>query len=313
MKKKSKWIAILLCLVLFVSMAMGCGSSDPGETKDVVTSEKPEVSGDETTNDATEEAKEPSKEPSSAAVTIEKQVLVNQDDIVITATEYTSDAIWGDGIKLLIENNSDTNVTVSTNALIVNNYMSTDIFVAEVAAGKKSNETMYLTSTSLEAAGIDSVGQVEIYFHVYESSSYEDILSTDIVTIQTSKYADMDTTSNDAGTELYNEGGIRIVGKTVDENSFWGTAILLYMENTSGTNVGIQCTNMSINGFMMTPYFSCNVYDGKKSINDITIMSSELEENGIESIDKVELQFNIYDVVTFDTIADSDPITFSAK
>ncbi len=309
MKKKSKWIAILLCLVLFASMAMGCGSSDPGETKDVVTSEKPEVSGDETTNDAAEEA----KEPSSAAVTIEKQVLVNQDDIVITAAEYTSDAIWGDGIKLLIENNSDTNVTVSTNALIVNNYMISDIFVAEIAAGKKSNETMYLSSTSLEAAGIDSVGQVEVYFHVYDSASYEDILKTDVVTIQTSKYADMDTTSNDAGTELYNEGGIRIVGKTVDENSFWGTAILLYMENTSGTNVGIQCTNMSINGFMMTPYFSCNVYDGKKSINDITIMSNELEENGIESIDEVELQFNIFDVDTFETIADSDPITFSTK
>lgn len=309
MKKKSKWFAILLCLVLFASMAMGCGSSDPVETKDVVTSEKPEVSGDETTNDAAEEA----KEPSSAAVTIEKQVLVNQDDIVITAAEYTSDAIWGDGIKLLIENNSDTNVTVSTNALIVNNYMISDIFVAEVAAGKKSNETMYLSSTSLEAAGIDSVGQVEVYFHVYDSASYEDILTTDVVTIQTSKYADMDTTSNDAGTELYNEGGIRIVGKTVDENSFWGTAILLYMENTSGTNVGIQCTNMSINGFMMTPYFSCNVYDGKKSINDITIMSNELEENGIESIDEVELQFNIFDVDTFETIADSDPITFSTK
>ena len=309
MKKKSKWFAILLCLVLFASMAMGCGSSDPVETKDVVTSEKPEVSGDETTNDAAEEA----KEPSSAAVTIEKQVLVNQDDIVITAAEYTSDAIWGDGIKLLIENNSDTNVTVSTNALIVNNYMISDIFVAEVAAGKKSNETMYLSSTSLEAAGIDSVGQVEVYFHVYDSASYEDILKTDVVTIQTSKYADMDTTSNDAGTELYNEGGIRIVGKTVDENSFWGTAILLYMENTSGTNVGIQCTNMSINGFMMTPYFSCNVYDGKKSINDITIMSNELEENGIESIDEVELQFNIFDVDTFETIADSDPITFSTK
>ncbi|WP_033164640.1 hypothetical protein [Clostridium sp. KNHs205] len=309
MKKKSKWIAILLCLVLFASMAMGCGSSDPVETKDVVTSEKPEVSGDETTNDAAEEA----KESSSAAVTIEKQVLVNQDDIVITAAEYTSDAIWGDGIKLLIENNSDTNVTVSTNALIVNNYMISDIFVAEVAAGKKSNETMYLSSTSLEAAGIDSVGQVEVYFHVYDSASYEDILTTDVVTIQTSKYADMDTTSNDAGTELYNEGGIRIVGKTVDENSFWGTAILLYMENTSGTNVGIQCTNMSINGFMMTPYFSCNVYDGKKSINDITIMSNELEENGIESIDEVELQFNIFDVDTFETIADSDPITFSTK
>ncbi|BCJ93012.1 hypothetical protein acsn021_05810 [Anaerocolumna cellulosilytica] len=309
MKKTSKWMVFLLCLVLFATMAMGCDSSESGETKDIVTSEKTESSGDETTNDVAEEA----KAPSDAAVTIEKQVLVDQNDIVITADEYTTDDIWGDGIKLLIENNSDKNVTVGTKAIIVNNYMITDIFIAEVAAGKKSNETMYLSSTSLEAAGIDSVGQIEIYFHVYDSASYDDILNTEVVTIQTSEYANMDTTTNDAGTELYNEGGIRIVGKTVDENSFWGTAILLYMENTSGTNAAIECENMSINGFMMSPFFSCNVYDGKKSINEITIMSSELEENGIESIDEVELQFNIYEAETFETIAVSDPIKFTAK
>jgi hypothetical protein len=309
MKKARKWIAILLCLVLFASIATGCGSSEPGETKDVVTSEKTESSDEETTNDVTEEA----EAPSDAAVTIEKQVLVNQNNIVITADEYTTDAVWGDGIKLLIENNSDKNVTVGTKAIIVNNYMITDIFISEVAAGKKSNETMFLSSTSLEAAGIDSVGQIEIYFNVYETASYEDILNTDVVTIQTSEYANMDTTLNDAGMELYNEGGIRIVGKTVDENSFWGSAILLYMENTSGTNAAIECENMSINGFMMSPYFSCNVYDGKKAINEITIMSSDLEANGIESIDEVELQFNIYEADTFETIAVSDPITFSAK
>lgn len=309
MKKARKWIVILLCLVLFASIATGCDSSESVETKDVVTSEKIESSGDETTNDVAEEA----KAPSDAAVTIEKQVLVNQNDIVITADEYTTDAVWGDGIKLLIENNSDKNVTVGAKAIIVNNYMITDIFISEVAAGKKSNETMSLSSTSLEAAGIDSVGQVEIYFNVYETASYEDILNTEVVTIQTSEYANMDTTPNDAGMELYNEGGIRIVGKTVDENSFWGSAILLYMENTSGTNAAIECENMSINGFMMSPYFSCNVYDGKKAINEITIMSSELEENGIESIDEVELQFNIYEADTFETIAVSDPIKFTAK
>lgn len=309
MKKLRNWMVILLCLVLFTSTAMGCGSSESGETKDVVNSGKTDVTKDETTKDTAKEA----SATSDAAVTIEEQVLINQDDIVITAAEYTTDSVWGDGIKLLIENNSDKNVTVSTKALIVNNYMITDIFISEVAAGKKSNETMFLSSTSLEAAGIDTVGQIEVYFNVYESVSYEDLFDTDVMTIQTSKYANMDTTPNDSGLELYNEGGIRIVGKTVDENSFWGSAILLYMENTSGTNAVIECDNMSINGFMMSPYFSCSVYEGKKAINEITIMSSDLEQNGIESIDEVELQFNIYEADTFETIAVSDPITFTTK
>jgi len=308
MKKKTKWIAVLLCLGVFAMMALGSGSSNSSDTKDIVTTEANDSSSTETTSDGVEEA-----DTSSTDVTIEQQVLVDQNNIVITAVEYTTDSIWGDGIKLLVENNSDQNVTVGCTALIVNDYMITDLFVSDVAAGKKANETMYLSSSELEAAGIDSVGQIEVYFHVYDSASYEDIFNTDVVTIQTSEYANMDTTPNDAGTELYNEGGIRIVGKTVDENSFWGTAILLYVENTSGTNVGIQCDNMSINGFMMTPYFSCDVYDGKKAIDDITIMSSELETNGIESIDEVELQFHIYNLDTYDTIADSDPITFSAQ
>lgn len=123
----------------------------------------------------------------------------------------------------------------------------------------------------------------------------------------------MDTTPNDAGTELYNQDGIRIVGKTVDENSFGGTAILLYCENNSGKNLGISVDAMSINGFMMTPLFSTTVYDGKKSFDDITVFSTDMEENGNKAIEEVELKFHIYNADSFATIADSDPITFSAQ
>ena len=171
---------------------------------------------------------------------------------------------------------------------------------------------MYLSSSELKAAGIDSVGKIEMYFHAYDSElNY--LFQNEYTEIQTSEYANMDTTPNDTGMELYNENGIKIVGKTVDENSFWGTAILLYVENTSGKNVGISVDDMSINGFMMNPYFSTTVYDGKKAIDDITVFSSELEENGIESIEDVELKFHIYDADSYSTITDTDPITFSAK
>lgn len=56
----------------------------------------------------------------------------------------------------------------------------------------------------------------------------------------------MDTMPRDAGTELYNQGGIRIVGKNVDENSFWGTAILLYLENLYDHKL-TDCGQMEVN------------------------------------------------------------------
>ncbi len=293
MRKKTKLVAVVLCLAMFASMALGSGSADSNDTGSNIS-----------VSDMQDE---------NVGVTIQEQVLLEQSGIKITATEYVSDSIWGDGIKLLLENNSDKTVMVGCKALIVNNYMITDLFASEVAAGKKANETMYLSSSALKAAGIDTVGQIEVYFHVYDSKSYDTIFDSECITIQTSEYANMDTTPDDAGAELYNSGGIRIVGKTVDEDSFWGTAIVLYCENTTGKNIGISVEEMSINGFMMNPLFSTTVYNGKMSIDDITIFSSDLEENGIESIEEVELKFHIYDADTYSTIADSEPITFSAQ
>lgn len=304
MKKRTKVLAAILCLTFFAGMAMGSGSS--GDTKDVASSDGSETTADASTNDGAES-------PSSKAdVSIDESVIVDQDGIKITATEYVSDSIMGDGIKLLVENNSDKDYTVGCDALIVNDYMITDLFVSEIAAGKKANETMYLSSSSLSAAGIENVGKIEMYFHAYDSEL--NYLFKNVYTeLHTSEFDNMDTTPNDAGIELYNENGIKIVGKTVDEDSFWGTAILLYTENTSGKNVGISVDDMSINGFMMSPFFSTTVYDGKKSIDEITVFSSDLEANGIESIEDVELKFHIYDADSYSTIADSDTITFTAE
>jgi len=302
MKKKTKLVALILCLVLSFILLQACGSSSSNDAeKDIISSENKEESG---TTDKNESGK---------TVTIEEQVLFEQDGIVVTAKEYVTDRIWGDGIKLLIENNSDKDVTVGCNALIVNNYMISDLLVSGVAAVKKANEVMYLSSEELEAAGIDSVGQIEVYFHVYDTDTYDTLFDTEGVMIQTSEYAHMDTTPNDAGTELYNADGIRIVGKTVDENSFWGTAILLYCENNSGRSVSISVEEMSVNGFMMNPLFTTTIYDGKMAVEDITVFSSDLEENGIEKIEDVELKFHIYDADSYDIIADSDVITFSAQ
>ena len=298
---KRRLLALFLCFSLFAVFALGSGSSDSesDSTKEVTTETEEKVESDE-------------EENTSTLVSIEEQVLVDQDGIKITATEYTTDSIWGDGIKLLVENNTDKDYTVGCDALIVNDYMITDLFVSDIAAGKKSNETMYLSTSQLDAAGIDTVGKIEMYFHAYDAN-WDYLFQNVYSEIQTSQYDNMDATPDEGGTELYNGNGIRIVGKAVDENSFWGTAILLYIENNSGKNIGVSVDDLSINGFMLSPYFSTTVYNEKKSIDDITVFSSDLEDNGIETIEDVELKFHIYDSDNLSTIADSEPIIFTAN
>ena len=126
MRKNVKLFTLMLSLSLFATTILGGCSSDSDGQKEITTNTSQEGSNSKEEN---------------ANVTIEEQVLFEQNGIVITAKEYVSDSIWGDGIKLLIENNSDKTVTVGCNALIVNNYMINDLFSSEVASEVTSEDT----------------------------------------------------------------------------------------------------------------------------------------------------------------------------
>ena len=197
--------------------------------------------------------------------------------------------------------------------MIVNDYMISDLFAVTVADGKKDQSTVYFLSGELKAAGIETIGKIEIYFHIYDSDSWDNIYDSECVTIKTSAYDYMDSTPNDMGQELYNAGGIRIVGKEVDENSFWGTAVLLYIENNSGRNIGVSCKDLSVNDYMMTPLLASTIYSGRKSIDDITIFSSDLEENGITRVEWIDFSLHIYDSNTYGTIVDTSPIRINTQ
>lgn len=291
MKKLLKIIAVIMVIGIFRSVA-GCGSSS--ENKGLTSS-----------NDKTSSVK-------NTSVTIEEQVLLEQDGLKITATGYEKGGIMGDGIGILIENNSDEDYTVTCDALIVNDYMLSDLFASSVAAGKKANDTIYLSKGQLKDAGIDTVGQVEIYFRRYDSS-YDNLFKNVYADIHTSRYDDMVVPTVDTGAELYNRDGIKITAQAMNENSIWGTAIVLYCENNSGQNIFVTVDDLSINGYMITPVYATTVYDGKRSIDSITVLSSELEKNKIEKIEEAELKFHINNNDTFRTIATSEPITFSAQ
>ncbi len=314
MKQLKKTTSLFLILITVASLCIGC--SDVNDIKEIVDTNE-NITANNTSNDTSGDTETPTPTPAPAPASketmIEEQILLDSNGVVITAKEYKKDSIWGDGIKLLIENNSDKDINVRCNAVIVNNYMINELFYASVAAGKKSNETLYLSSTELEQAGISNIAQIEVYFYLYDSNTYDRIYEADKVTIKTSLYDEMDTNANTDGVELYNKNGIKILGKYVDEDSFWGASALLYIENNSGKNITVSVDDVSVNGFMVSSLLSSTVYNGKKALCDVTFLSSDLEENDIETIETIELSFRIYDPDTYNTIEETEPISFNVK
>lgn len=133
MKKRTNLLALVLSITAITFTLLGC-SLDTGPKKSIAAPGSATEAGGGAESSGTNVG---GADQAAADESINEQVLVDQDGIKITATEYVTDSIWGDGIKLLVENNSAKDYTIGCDALIVNDYMITDLFSADVAAGKK--------------------------------------------------------------------------------------------------------------------------------------------------------------------------------
>lgn len=114
-------------------------------------------------------------------------------------------------------------------------------------------------------------------------------------------------------TELYNENGI-VVTATEISDGWLGTEISLTISNDSGKNMGVSSRNLSVNGYMLSSSgLYSNIASGKKAIETLTLMSSELSEAGIETVADIEFSIHVYDSETYDTIDDSELIKLSTS
>lgn len=300
--KGVKVLALTVCLSTFALFAMGSGST--GES----TVDKEIVSA---TNSTSSTSTDNSADTSDNAVTVEQTVLVDQDNVVITATGM-DESVFGPELKLLIENNSDTNLTFQVRNASVNGYMADTMMSEDVAAGKKSNTEITFTTSGLKECGIDTFANMEFSFHIFTTDGWDDYLDTDAITVETSAAATYTQTNDDSGEVFYDSDGIKIVGKGLSsDDSIFGPGLIIYIENNSDTDRTVQVRDTSVNGFMIDTVMSQDVVAGKKAITAVTFLSSSLEENSITDITSVETSFHIFDTEDWSNEIDTDPITIN--
>ena len=249
---------------------------------------------------------------SISAVTINESVLFDQDGIKISSKGFESSGILGPSINLLIENNSNKSITVQAHNSSVNGYMVESMMSVDVAPGKKVNDKLNLSSSDLNTSGISTIADIEFSFHIFDAESWETISDSAPIKIETSASTGFVYSFDNSGTQVYNGNGIEIIVKGLSESDSWlGPAVVVYISNTTGKDISIQAKDVSANGYMIDPVFSCDVTSGKHAIDTITFMRSDLEKNGISSISDVELSFHIYDTESWETIVDTSPVSIS--
>ena len=245
-------------------------------------------------------------------VTLAETVIFDQGNVKITVTGINNTGFFGPEIKLLIENNSTQNLTVQTKDSAVNGAMIDTIFSEDVAAGKKANSAITLMSSELDASGIKTIKDIEFKIHLFDTDSFDDVTTSETVRLTTSADTAFVQTFDKSGEAIYDADGIKVVAKKMSsEDSFWGSELYLYIENNTEKYVTLQTKDVSVNGFMIDPIFSCDVLPGKVAFSSITFLESDLTDNSITDISELELKLHIFDAESWDTIKDTETIKIS--
>lgn len=299
-KRKGCLTAIIIVVVLFIIGIVALSSSGKDDSKAPV-----DING-QTGSSTSEQV----SNTSNSKVEIEEQVIFEKNSIKVTATSINVNGLFGADINVKIENNSSANITVQAQSCCVNDVMVDTIFSADVAIGKTANDSITLSSSDLKAANISTIKDIELALHIFDSDSWETIMDSDIINITTSADKSYVQTYDDSGIVAYEDSQYKIIVKKLNSSdSFWGFDVYLYIENNSDKDVTIQVNDVSINGFMVDPAFSCEVRAGKKAFDTITFFESDLEDNNITDISEIELKFHIFNTKTWNTIKDTDVIT----
>lgn len=303
-----RWWFWVILVVIVAGVALG-GSGDEKSSEDGT---KTVADGQEKGSAGTgsSDESESGAADGDSQVTVAEQVLVDQDGVKVTATGM-SETLSGLALELKIENNSDKAVTVQPRDVAVNGIMfSSASFSSDVAAGKTANTELEFYSSELENAGVATIGTMELKIAVVDGESWEDVFTTEQITVPTSADGTFEQTYDDSGFLAIDQDGYKVIVKKLDsEDSFWGADIYVYVENNSDKDVTIQTRDVSINGVMTEPMFSCEVLAGKKAFDTITFLQSDLDDNKITDITDMELYFTIFDSNSWDTLVDTDIVS----
>ncbi|MDR1564133.1 MAG: hypothetical protein LBS74_04160 [Oscillospiraceae bacterium] len=111
-------------------------------------------------------------------------VAYDEGGIKVTVKKLvTKDSFWGAEVYVLIENNTEDDVTVQVRNVSIDGFMVNPAFSSDVLKGKKSLDTITFMEKELTDNGIKDIKSIELSFHIYQSSGKDTIKDTDKITI----------------------------------------------------------------------------------------------------------------------------------
>ena len=308
--KKTRYLCIIMSVILLSGLLVGCSASTNNSTANQAESKTSSTQQEEIKQSATapqsdnqtkpSNTKEPTKVP-TPKYTINDEVIVDNDDCTFKIVK-AEDSSWGFTLKTYCENKTaDKTLMFTTNQVCVNGYMIDPFWAKEVVAGKKANSEITFNSSDLKEIGISSPDEIIFELRVYNSDDWnaDDFVKGVFTVYPTGKnpdeivYPERKTTSDEK--VFFDDDRITFVILNTKEDDIWGCTLNCYLENKTDKTLMFTWEDVSVNGFMIDPFWAREIPSGKRCYSGISFSKTGFEENNITKVEIIESTMRVYD------------------
>ena len=289
-----KRIFVLMLSILMLLNFAACGKSTEEPKPDATVSATIPA-------ESTEAPTAAPTQPPVTAVDTDKNTLVDNENAAFSIIRVENNAHMGMQLQVQCVNKTDRTLLFSWDMVSVCGFMYDPFWAEEVAAGKTANSTIYLDTYQLAKMDVESVDEISFTLRIVDSENWMEapLVEEAFTVYPTGLNADTVQMPNRAPTDgqvvIADNEDLRFVIEWADSEDASAYTVYVYAENKTDRNLLYAWDLVSVNGFMIDPFWAVSVSAGKKACSEVTFYRSDLEANGITDISQIEFRLLVSD------------------
>ena len=247
---------------------------------------------------------------------VNAMVLLDRDGIRVAADWQDGDAFDGQ-IRLVLENNTDRPLWLTTESIVVNGFvMQYGSVYAWAEPGQTEEGYFYLDEQEVMDAGITQFQEISFQMEVVDDETY-DLLLTQPVTFRPQCEEDYVQETPQPGTVLLDQDGVLLSYQgyepdySLPEEPCYGS-LKLYLENNTDDSLGIYTLESQVNGEEGDVYLWADLPAHTRSVVRLSLYDLDnLKITSWDQLATVTLTLEIGDWDTEQLLLTPEPITIA--
>lgn len=224
--------------------------------------------------------------------------VVDNEACSIQITGLNPDGFWGYSLETVLENRSaEKTYMFSVENASVDGVATDPLFAEQVAPGKKANSEISFIDSRLKDNGVTGYTDIELTFRVYDPGDWtaENVTETTVhvYPLGEENVSLFEREPADTDYVVVDNAYVTVIATGYETDGIFGYGVNFYMENRTDMDLMFSADDVSVNGYMLDPFYAKSVAAQKCAFSTMSWSDTSLEETGISEVEEIAFTLRV--------------------